>query len=110
MVFTSYLEGLGDAGEAIQSTYMQAAKAISRILDNMLDVPPSMSGTTPGTTVPASISCDNLDAPFSPSQFLQPGPDTTGFPHFDLLNSNALDGFDFSSGLDNVAWTGNYVG
>ncbi|KAJ5198565.1 uncharacterized protein N7498_007682 [Penicillium cinerascens] len=110
MVFTSYLESIGDVGEAIHSTCMQATQAISRTLDNMLDEPPSMSSTTPGMTVPASMPCDDLDTPFSPSQFLQPSLDTTGFPNFDLLNSNALDDFDLSGWLNNVTWTGNYVG
>lgn len=110
MVFTSYLESIGNVGEAIHSTCMQATQAISRTLDNMLDEPFSMSGTTPVMTVPASMPCDDLDTPFSPSQFLQPGLDTTGFPNFDLLNSNALDDFDLSGWLNNVAWTGKYVG
>jgi hypothetical protein len=110
MVFTSYLESFGDAGEAIHSTCMQAAQAISRTLDHMLDEPAVVSDTPPGTNVPASMSCNDLDAPFSPSQFLQPGPETPGFPNFDLLNSNTLDGFDLSGWLDNVAWTGKHVG
>jgi hypothetical protein len=95
MMFTSYLKSVGDTGEAIHSTCMQAAQAISRILDNVLDEPPpSTSGTTPGMTVPASMSCGIPDIPFSPSQFLLLGPDTTGFPNIDLFGSNALDGFD----------------
>ena len=109
-VFASYLEGIGDAGEAIHSTCVQAAQAISRTLDDMLGDSPSTSGTTPSMTMPASMSSDVFDAPFSPAQFLQAGPDATGFPDFDLLNSNALDGFDLSGWLNNVAWTGKNVG
>lgn len=110
MVFTSYLESIGDVGETIENTCMQAAQAISRTVDRMLDEPPSLSGTTSDMTLPASMSCDDPDTPFLPSQFMQTGPDITGFPNFDLLNSNALDGFDLSGWLNTIAWTGRDVG
>ncbi|OQE44564.1 hypothetical protein PENCOP_c002G02758 [Penicillium coprophilum] len=111
MIFTSYLESIGDAGEAIHSTCMQAAHAISRTLDNMLDEPqPPLSSTATGMNISASMSCGVPDMPFSPSEFLPPDPDTTGFPNIDFYNSNALDGFDLSGWLNNVAWTGKFAG
>jgi hypothetical protein len=109
MVFTSYLESIGNVGETIENTCMQAAQAISRTVDRMLDEPPYLSGTTPDMTLAASMSYDDLDMPFSPSQFMQTGPDNTGFPNFDLLSRNALDGFDLSGWLNTIAWTGKDV-
>lgn len=110
MVFASYLESISDVGETIEKTCMQAAQSISRTVDCMLDEPPSSFGTTPDMTLPASMSYDDLDMPFSPSQFMQTGPDNTGFPNFDLLSRNALDGFDLSGWLNTTAWTGKDVG
>lgn len=111
MVFTTYLEGISGVGEAIENTCMQAAKSISRTVDRMLDEPSSLLSTAPDLTIPASWPCDDPDTPFSPSQFMQTGPDIPGFPSFDLLNHSALDGFDLSGWLNTTtAWAGKDVG
>ncbi|KAJ5226524.1 hypothetical protein N7468_007749 [Penicillium chermesinum] len=108
VVFTSYLESIGDTGEAIHSTCVQAAQVISRTLDNMLDEPPSTSNTTP-VVAGTSMFTDLQSALFSPSEFLQSGLDTS-FPNFDLLNSNALDGVDLSGWLNDITWTNKFSG
>lgn len=110
MVFASYLESIGDVGETIENTCLQAAQSISRTVDRMLDEPPSLSGTTPDMTLPASMSCDDPETPFSPSQFMQTGPDITGIANCDLLDRNTLNSFDLSGWLNTTAWTGKNVG
>lgn len=111
MAFVSFLESIGDEGEVVHTTCVQAAHAISRTLDDVLNHSPSTSGVTPSipTPGPPPVSSDAFDAcmSFSPSQFLPLDPDTTGTLDFDLLNTNALDGFDLSGWLNTVAWNGN---
>jgi len=111
IAFVSFLESIGDEGEVVHTTCVQAAHAISRTLDDVLNHLPSTSGVTPSipTPGPPPILSDAFGVcmPFSPSQLLPLDPDTTGALDFDLPNTNALDGFDLSGWLNTVAWNGN---
>lgn len=111
LAFVSFLESIGDEGEVVHTTCLQAAQAISRTLDDVLNHSPSMSGVTPSipTPGPPPVPSNAFDVcmPFSPSQLLPLDSDTTGTLDFDLLNTNALDGFDLSGWLNTVSWNGN---
>jgi hypothetical protein len=107
MAFVSFLESIGDEGEVVHATCVQAAHAISRTLDDVLNHSPSTSGVAPSipTPGPPPVSNDAFDVrmPFSPSQLLPIDPALD----FDLLNTNALDGFDLSGWLNTVSWNGD---
>lgn len=104
-VFISHLEGICSPGEATHLICVQASKAISRILDDVLDSPAAPVATTRSPT-PASTNNNTRATPNSPGQPLLLGTDTMGMTDLDVLNSDGLDGIDLSSWVKNIDWTG----
>lgn len=104
-MFVSHLDSIGSNGDANQSKCVQASKAISRILDDVLD-----SSTAPielaGPHTPASTDKDASAALFTP---LQPLPlSTTDMVMADLSlpGGYGLGEFGMFNWVDPIDWAG----
>lgn len=92
---------------------MQAAKIISRTLDDVLEppTPPSHTQATLATTQkpgPASQNPDSTDMTvFSASQHLSLGADGMSGPYnLAAINIDTLDALDLSDWVDGIDWSG----
>lgn len=92
---------------------MQASKAITRALDEVLDMPstPSVAAAnaTPQTPVSANENNNNITGPLATPALSASQPvmlDTNMNVDADLFSGDLLDGFDLSSWVKNIDWTG----
>ena len=93
-VFVSQLESISGPGEPNYDICIQASKAISRTLDELLN--PSLAYLGPastGTSTAQFADLDNVDL---------------GTIGADAVNGNFWDGFDVSNWANSVDWTATY--
>ncbi|KAJ9622714.1 hypothetical protein H2203_006365 [Taxawa tesnikishii (nom. ined.)] len=112
-VFIAHLESIYSPEEANYGICMQAAKIISRTLDDVLEppTPPSHTQATLATTQkpgPASQNPDSTDMTvFSASQHLSLGADGMSGPYnLAAINIDTLDALDLSDWVDGIDWSG----
>ncbi|EXJ86772.1 hypothetical protein A1O3_03726 [Capronia epimyces CBS 606.96] len=109
-VYLSHLDSICKPGDGEYNVCVQASQAISRVLDEVLDPPPTSSAVTTssfatGTPTPVSTSAGRdsqhaLAPAFSSSQ-----PVALSVDEFDFLNVDGLEAFDLSSWVKNIDWT-----
>lgn len=87
-VFVSQLESICGPGEANYDLCIQASKAISRTLDEVLDPPQYASTPAPATPAQSAVMNDNL-----------------GMMDLDVLNPESWENFDLSAWAKNIDWT-----
>ena len=112
-VFVSHLESICDYSERNYTICMQASKAITRALDEVLDMPATpaaaaASNVTPQTPVSTNEN-NNVPGPLATPALSASQPvmlDTNMSVDADLFNGDLLDGFDLSSWVKNIDWTG----
>lgn len=101
-VFISHLESIYNPGDANYNVCINAAKAISRTLDEALDTSAQNTTVSSVTGPQTPISANNLDTNpnIGPAMPVMNGMD------LDILSTNGLDGFDFATWMKDIDWTG----
>ncbi|KAK4505168.1 hypothetical protein PRZ48_003131 [Zasmidium cellare] len=104
-VFISHLESIYNPGDPNYTICLNAAKAISRTLDDALDI--SAASTTVNSTAGPQTPASNNDvgATLAPAMPLMLNNERNGMD-LDILSSNGLDGFDFATWMKDIDWTG----
>ncbi|EME48148.1 hypothetical protein DOTSEDRAFT_147401 [Dothistroma septosporum NZE10] len=109
-VFVSHLESISDFIERNNTICIQASKAITRALDEVLDMPAtpaaaaSIAPQTAGTANDHDSTGPLATPALSASQPILP--DGNMNVDADLFSGDLLDGFDLSSWVKNIDWTG----
>lgn len=107
-VFISHLESIYNPGDANYNVCVNAAKAISRTLDDALDIssaPSTAVTSAAGPQTPASSNDIGANSTLAPAMPLMLSNERNGMD-LDILSSNGLDGFDFATWMKDIDWTG----
>lgn len=106
-VYVSHLDSICRPGDGDYNICVQASKAISRVLDEVLDPSPSTKEVTASAGAPQTpMSTTAGGESQQPAAFSSSSQQTAlGADDFDLFNADGLEGFDFSSWVKNINWT-----
>ncbi|KAK4497697.1 hypothetical protein PRZ48_010350 [Zasmidium cellare] len=105
-VYVSHLDSIYRPGEGEYAICVQASKTISRVLDEVLDPSSSSKEATASVAAPQTpVSVSAGGETQQPAAFSSSQPLSLGADDLDLLNADALEGFDFSSWVKNINWT-----
>lgn len=105
-VFISHLESIYNPGDPNYTICLNAAKAISRTLDDALDISSAASTTVNSTAGPQTPASNNdVGATLAPAMPLMLNNERNGM-ELDILSSSGLDGFDFATWMKDIDWTG----
>lgn len=105
-MFVSHLQSICSPGDGDYKICVQASKAMSRVLDEVLEGP-GASNAEPQTPISASNEAV-VDVQAVLNSSIQPllnGAETADIGDLDMLGGEGLDEFDLSTWIKNIDWT-----